>query len=83
MLHGVCIKLKCNKHSDWSSMRMDQLKQQMRSLESHKVRLDLLVKTRQRQLHIQYYEQLLLLQQQQSKQQQQEAQPEPSIALIQ
>ena len=83
MLHGVCIKLKCNKHSDWSSMRMDQLKQQMRSLESHKERLDLLVKTRQRQLHIQYYEQLLLLQQQQSKQQQQEAQPEPSIALIQ
>lgn len=64
MLNGVCIKLKCNKHSDWTSMRLDQLKQQMRSLESHKQRLDLLVKTREKQLHIQYYEQLLVLKQQ-------------------
>lgn len=64
MLNGVCIKLKCNKHSDWTSMRMDQLKQQMRSLESHKQRLDLLVKTREKQLHIQYYEQLMVLKQQ-------------------
>lgn len=55
-LNGVCIKLKCNKHADWGSMGMDQLKQQMRSLENHKERLLLLAKTRQRQLHIQYYE---------------------------
>ena len=57
-LNGICVKLKCSRHSDWASMKMDQLKQQLRSLENHKERLDILLKTRKKQLHIQYYEQL-------------------------
>lgn len=57
-LNGICVKLKCNRHSEWTSMKMDQLKQQLRSLENHKERLDILLKTRIKQLHIQYYEQL-------------------------
>ena len=59
-LDGICVKVKCNRHSEWASMNMDQLKQQLRSLENHKERLDILLKTRIKQLHIQYYEQLSL-----------------------
>ncbi|CCK72238.1 Spp1p KNAG_0J01570 [Huiozyma naganishii CBS 8797] len=58
VLHDICIKMKCVRHADWAVICMDQLKQQMRSLESYKERLDLLVKTRKRQLHLQYYQQL-------------------------
>lgn len=59
-IHGVCAKLKCYKHADWSSMTLEQYTNQLRSLQSHRERLKLLIKTRKEQLLIQYYEQLLM-----------------------
>lgn len=58
-IDGICTKLRCNKHFDWSSMLMEQYTHQLRSLQGYQERLQLLIKTRKEQLHIQYYEQLL------------------------
>lgn len=58
-LHGICIKLKCNRHSDWSSVRSEQLQQQILSAESYKERLKILIKIRKRQLYSKYYGKLL------------------------
>lgn len=58
-INGICTKLRCNKHFDWSSMLMEQYTHQLRSLQAFQERLQLLIKTRKEQLHIQYYEQLL------------------------
>ncbi|AQZ15051.1 SPP1 (YPL138C) [Zygosaccharomyces parabailii] len=58
-LRGICVKIRCNKHLSWAIMQMEELEQQLSSLESYENRLRLLVKMRKEQLHIQYYEQLL------------------------
>lgn len=59
LIEGICTKLKCNKHHDWSAMLMQQYTNQLRSLQSHQERLALLINTRKEQLHVQCYEQLL------------------------
>lgn len=58
-IQGVCTKLRCNKHADWSSMLLEQYNDQLRSLQSHQDRLELLIKARKDQLMIQFHEQLL------------------------
>lgn len=58
-VRGVCVKIRCNKHSSWAAMQMEEQEQQLSSLESYESRLYLLIKMRKEQLHIQYYEQLL------------------------
>lgn len=60
-LHSVCIKRKCNKHLDWSSMRLGQVNLQLRSLENFQERLKVLIRTRKQQLNIQFYERSLNL----------------------
>ncbi|GAV54964.1 hypothetical protein ZYGR_0AS02870 [Zygosaccharomyces rouxii] len=58
-LKGVCVKVRCSKHSGWATMQMEEREQQLSSLESYQTRLLLLMKMRKEQLHIQYYEELL------------------------
>ncbi|CAI4052837.1 hypothetical protein N7582_005573 [Saccharomyces uvarum] len=59
IIHGVCTKWKCNRHSDWVSTIQEQYLQQIDSLESMQERLQHLIQARKKQLNIQYYEQLL------------------------
>ncbi|QLL30936.1 hypothetical protein HG536_0A07510 [Torulaspora globosa] len=59
-IRGVCTKLNCNKHADWSSIAAEQLTNQLRSLQAHQDRLRLLISTRKEQLMIQFYERSLL-----------------------
>lgn len=58
-IEGICIKLRCNKHSDWSTMTSDQYTRQIISLETHLKRLDLSISTRKRQLNINYFEHIM------------------------
>lgn len=58
-LYAVCTKLRCNKHADWSSMLLEQFSDQLRSLQSYQDRLQLLIRTRKKQLMVQFHEQLL------------------------
>lgn len=58
-IRGVCTKLRCNKHADWSPMLLEQCNDQLRSLQSHQDRLQLLIRARKEQLMIQFHEQLL------------------------
>lgn len=58
ILANICIKFKCSSHSDWSSMQIDHLKQKLMSLDNYKERLQLLIKTRRRQVNMQYYERI-------------------------
>ncbi|CCF59665.1 hypothetical protein KAFR_0H02560 [Kazachstania africana CBS 2517] len=60
-VYNICVKAKCNKHSDWTSMKVEQVKQQMRSLDTYRERLEILIRTRKRQLHVQSYEKLIEL----------------------
>ncbi|CCD25047.1 Spp1p NDAI_0E02300 [Naumovozyma dairenensis CBS 421] len=55
-LQSVCIKTRCIKHSEWSSMLLDRYLQEVELAERHQERIQLLLQTRKRQLHIQYYE---------------------------
>ena len=71
-LHGVCIKTRCNRHSEWVSIRSEQLEQRQMSLESYIERLRLLIRTRKQQLHIQYYEKLTELQRKEEEKLQQD-----------
>lgn len=57
-LANICVKFRCNSHSDWSAMQIDHLKQKLMSLDNYKERLQLLIKTRRRQLNIHYYEKI-------------------------
>lgn len=59
-INGVCTKLSCHKHADWSAIAADQLTNQLRSLQAHQDRLRLLISTRKEQLMIQFYERSLL-----------------------
>lgn len=58
-LKGICAKLRCNKHSGWAAMQLEEREQQLSTLEGYQTRLLLLAKMRKEQLHIQYYEELL------------------------
>ncbi|CAR28558.1 hypothetical protein ZYGR_0S01910 [Zygosaccharomyces rouxii] len=56
---GICVKVRCSKHSSWATMQLEEQEQQLSSLESYQTRLELLIRMRKEQLHIHYYEQLL------------------------
>lgn len=58
-IRDVCVKLRCNKHSDWSVMSSDKYSRQIMSQEAYLKRLELSITTRKRQLNINYYEQLM------------------------
>lgn len=58
-IRGICAKIRCNKHSSWAIMKLEEHEQQLSSLESYQARLQLLIRMRKEQLHIQHYEQLL------------------------
>ncbi|QLQ81459.1 hypothetical protein HG537_0F02200 [Torulaspora globosa] len=59
-INGVCTKINCHKHANWSTITADQLANQLRSLQAHDDRLRLLINTRKEQLMIQFYERSLL-----------------------
>lgn len=59
-ISGVCAKLNCHKHAEWSTIAGEQLTDQLRSLQAHQDRLKLLIRTRKEQLTVQFYEQALL-----------------------
>lgn len=58
-IRDVCVKLRCNIHSEWAVMSSEKCKRQIVSQETYLKRLELSIATRKRQLNISYYEQLL------------------------
>ncbi|KAL3232210.1 COMPASS component SPP1 [Nakaseomyces bracarensis] len=58
-IQDVCVKMRCNKHSDWAIMSSEKYSRQIMSQEAYLKRLELSIATRKRQLNINYFEQLL------------------------
>lgn len=56
IVHGVCCKLRCSRHADWSGVLSNGFEFQMQTLQTSIQRLQLLVRVRQSQLNMQFYE---------------------------
>ncbi|SCV03164.1 LAMI_0H05974g1_1 [Lachancea mirantina] len=58
-LHGVCCKVRCSKHLDWTGIEQRTLQYEQESVQTSLQRIDLLKKQRNEELTLQFHEMLL------------------------